>query len=182
MRKVVLYHLLSLDGVAFEDGDWFSDAGPELVANLARVIGSQDDILLGRATYDYWVGHWPKSDFEPFASFINGTRKHVVTSSTPLQEWANTTVVTTPVADYVTAMKQQSGRDIGIHGSIELARSLLHHGLVDELQLVVAPAVVGHGRRVLDGDGPVHPVELLDVQRSPKGTLFLGYRCTPATS
>jgi dihydrofolate reductase len=181
MRKVVLYHLLSLDGVAFEDGEWFNDAGPELVANLARVIGSQDDILLGRRTYDYWVGHWPNSDFEPFASFINGTRKHVVTSSTPTQEWVNTTVVTTPVVDYVTAMKHQSGGDIGIHGSIELARSLLHDGLVDELQLVVAPAVVGHGRRVLDGHDPVQPLELLDFQQSPKGTLFLAYRCTPAT-
>jgi dihydrofolate reductase len=184
MRKVVLYHLLSLDGVAFEDGDWFTDAGPELVANLARVIGSQDDILLGRRTYDYWVEHWPNSDFEPFASFINRTRKHVVTSSTPTHEWANTAVVTTPVVDYVTAMKrkQQSAGDIGIHGSIELARSLLHVRLVDELRLVVAPAVVGHGRRVFDGDDPVQPVELLDVQRSEKGTLFLAYRCTPATT
>ena len=79
-------------------------------------------------------------------------------------------------------MKQQSGGDIGIHGSIELARSLLHARLVDELRLVVAPAVVGHGRRVLDGDDPAQPVELLDVQRSEKGTLFLAYRCTPATN
>jgi dihydrofolate reductase len=182
MRKVVLYHLLSLDGVAFEDGDWFNDAGPELVANLERVIGSQDDILLGRRTYDYWVGHWPKSDFEPFAGFINGTRKHVVTSSTPTEEWANTTLVTTPVADYVTAMKEQSGGDIGIHGSIELARSLLQDRLVDELRLVVAPSVVGRGRRVLDGGDGAQPVKLLDVQQSPKGTLFLAYRCPQATT
>jgi len=182
MRKVVLYHLLSLDGVAFEDGDWFNDAGPELVANLARVIGSQDDILLGRRTYDYWVGHWPNSDFEPFASFINGTRKHVVTSSTPRREWANTAVVTTPVAEHVAAMKEGSGGDIGIHGSIELARSLLHDRLVDELRLVVAPVVVGHGRRVLDGDNDAQPVELLDVQRSAKSTLFLAYQCPQAAS
>lgn len=179
MRKVVLYHLLSLDGVALEEpGDWFDDTGSEMFANLGRVIGSQDDILLGRGTYDYWVGYWPTSDVEPFASFINGTRKHVVTSSTPTQEWANTTLVTTPVADYVTALKQPSGGDIGIHGSIELARSLLRSRLVDELRLVVAPAVVGHGRRVLDGDDSLQTLELLDVQRSPKGTLFLAYRCT----
>ena len=83
MRKVVLYQLLSLDGVAEEPGDWFFDNGPEMFANLGRVIGSQDDILLGRGTYDYWVGFWPTSDVEPFASFINGTPKHVVMSSTP---------------------------------------------------------------------------------------------------
>jgi dihydrofolate reductase len=65
VRKVVLYHLQSLDGIAFEDGDWFTDGGPEMFANLARVIETQDDILLGRRTYDYWVGYWPTSDIEP---------------------------------------------------------------------------------------------------------------------
>jgi dihydrofolate reductase len=180
MRKVVLYHLLSLDGIAFEDGDWFADAGPEMFANLGRVIETQDDILLGRRTYDYWVGYWPTSDIEPFASFINGTRKHVVTSSTPAQEWANTTLVTTSVTDYVAGMRRERGGDIGIHGSIELARSLLRARLVDELRLVVAPAVVGHGRRVLDDDDAFQTLELLDVQRSPKGTLFLAYRCLAA--
>jgi dihydrofolate reductase len=176
MRKVVLYHLLSLDGIAYEDGDWFDDGGPEMFANLGRVIGTQDDVLLGRGTYDYWAGYWPESDLEPFASFINGTSKHVVTSTTPSQEWANAVLVTGPVGDHVRSMKQQPGRDIGIHGSIELARSLLRLRLVDELRLVVAPAVVGRGRRVLDHD-TVQPLELLDAQRSPRGTLFLGYSC-----
>ncbi len=178
MRKVVLYHLQSLDGIAFEDGDWFTDGGPEMFANLARVIETQDDILLGRRTYDYWVGYWPTSDIEPFASFINTTPKHVVTSTRPAQEWASTTLVSDPVTEYVTALKEGDGGDIGIHGSIELARSLLRAGLVDELRLVVAPVVVGEGRRVLGEDGRLQGLELLDVGRSPAGTLFLDYRCT----
>jgi dihydrofolate reductase len=70
-----------------------------------------------------------------------------------------------------------TGGDIGIHGSIELARSLLRAGLVDELRLVVAPVVVGEGRRVLGEDG-LQGLELLDVGRSPAGTLYLDYRCT----
>ena len=73
-RKVVLYQLLSLDGVAEEPGDWMFDSGPEVFANLARTIESQDDVLLGRGTYDYWVGYWPTSDIEPFATFVNGVR------------------------------------------------------------------------------------------------------------
>lgn len=81
MRKVVLY--TSPDGVAEEPGDWFADAGPEVLENLGLIIASQDDVLLGRGTYDYWAGYWPTSDVEPFASFINATPKHVVTSSTP---------------------------------------------------------------------------------------------------
>ena len=82
MRNVVLYHLQALDGVSLDDdSDWFTDGGPEMFANLGRVIGSQDDVLLGRVTYDNWADFWSNSDLEPFASFINGSPKHVFTSS-----------------------------------------------------------------------------------------------------
>ena len=56
MRTVVLYQLLSLDGVAEEPGDWFADDGPEMFENLRTVIERQATVLLGRGTYDYWVG------------------------------------------------------------------------------------------------------------------------------
>ena len=175
MRRVVLYELLSLDGVA-EEPSWFMDGGPEVIENLGRVIGSQDDVLLGRRTYDYWAGHWPTSDMEPFATFINTTPKHVVTSSAPAREWANSTLVTTPLADYVADLKAGPGGDIGIHGSIALAQSLLRARLVDELRLVVAPVVAGRGRRLFDSDDELQRLELVDVTSSPNGTLFLAYR------
>lgn len=95
MRTVVLYQLLSLDGVAEEPGDWFADAGPEVFENLRTVIERQETVLLGRGTYDYWVDYWPTSDLEPFAGFINGTDKHVFTAHPPSDAWANTTFVTT---------------------------------------------------------------------------------------
>lgn len=177
MRKVVLYHLMSLDGIAHQDGDWLADDGAQLVPYLGRVIESQGDVLLGRGTYDYWAGYWPKSDFEPFAGFINGTRKHVVTSTALTQEWANSTPVTTPVNEYVQALKQRPGDDIGIHGSLTLARTLLQARLVDELRLVVAPAVVGHGTRVFDGD-LLQQWTLRDLERGANGTLFLDYSRT----
>lgn len=175
-RKVVLYQLLSLDGVAEEPGDWMPDSGPEVFANLAGTIATQDDVLLGRGTYDYWVGYWPTSEVEPFASFINGARKHVVTSSEPAKGWANSTVVEAPVGGYVEALKHQPGRDIGIHGSIRLARSLLRARLVDELRLVVAPTLAGHGRRLFADDDTLDRLELVNSERSPDGLLFLHYR------
>jgi dihydrofolate reductase len=175
-RKVVLYELLSLDGVAEEPGNWMSDSGPELFANLGRTIETQDDILLGRGTYDYWVGYWPTSDVEPFASFINGTQKHVFTSSEPEPSWAKSTIVTTPAVDYVERLKQGAGGDIGIHGSISLARSLLRARLVDELRLVIAPTIAGSGRRLFADGDTRDDLELVDVERSDAGTLFLGYR------
>ena len=62
MRTVVLMQWLSLDGVAEEPSDWFFDDGPELFALIGRVIATQDDVLLGRGTYDYWADYWPTSE------------------------------------------------------------------------------------------------------------------------
>lgn len=178
MRKVVLYHLMSLDGVAHENGDWLADDAPQLIPYLGGVIESQDDVLLGRATYDDWAGYWPKSEFEPFASFINGTRKHVITSTDLTLDWTNSTQVTTPANDYVTALKKQPGRDIGVHGSITLARTLLQAGLIDELRLVVAPAVVGEGNRIFE-NAPLQQWKLNALEQGRNGTLFLTYTRTP---
>jgi len=176
MRKLVIYQLLSLDGVAEEPGDWLFDSDEAIFDNIGRVIRGQDAVLLGRKTYEYWVDYWPTSDVEPFASFINGTVKHVFTSSAPTKEWVNSTMVKEPAVDYVTALKQQPGGDVGVHGSIELARSLLRAGLVDELRLVIAPAIAGSGRRLFDGEDALHKLELVHVQPSPSGALLVHYR------
>ncbi len=176
MRKVVLYQLLSLDGVAEEPGDWFFDSDEAIFEHLAKVIQGQDAVLLGRKTYDYWVGYWPTSDVEPFAKFINGTQKYVFTSTKPAQEWANSTLVMYPAVEYVAALKEQAGGDLGIHGSIALAQSLLRAGLVDELRLVIAPTIAGHGRRLFGTDAALQKLELIDSNRSPSGALVLHYR------
>lgn len=176
MRKVVLYQLLSLDGVAEEPGDWMFDGGRELFDNLAGIIERQDAILLGHGTYDYWAGYWPTSDVEPFASFVNGTTKHVFASSRPAAEWANSVIVSEPVDGYVAELKRRPGADIGVHGSIRLARSLLRSDLVDELRLVMSPVLANNGgRRLFDGDDVLRRFDLLEVSTSAAGTVFLAY-------
>ncbi len=85
MRNVVVYELLSLDGVAEQPEDFMVDFDDVMEENLGRVIASQDAVLLGRRTYDDWARFWPGSDIEPFASFINGVQKFVVTSTAPDQ-------------------------------------------------------------------------------------------------
>ncbi|MEO8693667.1 MAG: dihydrofolate reductase family protein, partial [Acidimicrobiales bacterium] len=136
------------------------------------------DVLLGRGTYDYWVDYWPTSDVEPFASFINRTQKHVATSSELTGHWHNTVRIPSPVADYVRDLKQQPGGAIGIHGSIALARSLIAARLVDVLRLVMPPTIAGHGKRLFTADTEMElqQFDLVDLLRSPKGTLFLHYR------
>jgi dihydrofolate reductase len=178
MRDVAVLQFLSLDGVADEPSDWFFDDGPELFALIARVLENQTDVLLGRGTYDYWVDYWPTSDVEPFASFINRTRKHVATSTDLTGDWNNTVRIENPVTDYVRDLKQQSGGPIGVHGSIALARSLIAARLVDELRFVMPPTIAGHGKRLFTADTPMElqQFDLVDVERSPKGTLFLHYR------
>ncbi|MFE9205412.1 dihydrofolate reductase family protein [Micromonospora sp. NPDC007230] len=180
MRKVVVYELLSLDGVAEEPGNWMFDVDQQVFENLSSVISTQDTVLLGRGTYDYWVDYWPSSDVEPFATFINRTAKHVITSSKPATEWAGTVLVDVPVADYVASLKRQEGGDIGVHGSISLAQSLLKAGLADELRLVITPTLAHDGRRLFDHDDTLRRLTLLDAQSTPSGHLLLGYRALPA--
>ena len=174
--RVVVYTLLSLDGVAEEPGDWMLDVDEDVFRNLAAVVSRQEVVLLGRGTYDYWVGYWPTSDVEPFASFVNGTPKHVVTSRPLEQPWQGALVVDRPVAEHVAALRAQEGGDVGVHGSITLARSLLRDGLVDELRLVVAPTVAGRGRHLLGADGGVlRRLDLTSCARTPTGSLLLAY-------
>jgi dihydrofolate reductase len=175
VRKVVLYALMSLDGVAEEPGDWMFDVDADIFDNLGEVISRQSDVLLGRGTYDYWVDYWPTSDVEPFAGFINGTPKHVFTSTPLTGDWPGTTAVRSPAADYVEGLRAGSGGDIGIHGSIRLAQSLLRAGLVDEMRLVVAPAAAHTGRHLFPDEAPIQRFTLRDVRGSATGCLLTHY-------
>src|ERR1700683_1752974 len=113
MRKVVVYELLSLDGVAEQPDDFITDFDDVMRENLGRVIATQDSVLLGRRTYDDWAAFWPTAVYEPFASFINGVEKFVVTSTTPGQTWPNTTVIDGGLPEFVSDLKRRSGDDIG---------------------------------------------------------------------
>jgi len=175
MRPVVLYTLLSLDGVAESPDQFVFDWDDRLDGNLADVIAEQDAVLLGHQMYDEWAGYWPTSDVEPFASFINGVQKYVVTSSEPEGDWGPRTLVTDDVEGFVAELKQGDGGAIGIHGSIRLAQSMLSAGLVDELRLVIAPTTVGSGQRLF-GEDDLRRWELITSEGSPSGELLLHYR------
>jgi dihydrofolate reductase len=174
MRKVVVYELLSLDGVA-EAPDEFFGWDDALDAELGAVIGNQDAVILGRQTYDEWASFWPTSDIEPFATFINGVAKYVATSSALRREWAKATPIDRDLVEFVGDLKRQPGGDIGVHGSISVARTLLAAGLVDELRLAIGPMIAGRGRRLLDGLPPVR-LESIRSEITPAGYLTADYR------
>ena len=178
MRAVVVYALISLDGVAEAPDGFVADWDDRMDANLAAVIGRQDAVILGRRSYDEWASYWPASDVEPFATFINGVTKYVATSTPLDQDWPHATAVSGELTDVVRGLKRQSGREIGVHASISVAQSLLTAGLVDELRLVIAPQVAGSGRRLLDGV-PAARLECVETETSPTGSLLVRYRVTP---
>jgi dihydrofolate reductase len=176
VRKIVVYELLSLEGVAEDPDRFFADWDDAMDANLADVIATQDAVILGRHSYDEWVRFWPGSEIEPFASFINSVPKYVATSE-PLQpEWANATAIDIGgLVDFVRELKNRPGRDIGAHASILVAQALLTAGVVDELRLVIAPRITGRGRRLLDGLPPIQ-LESIRGEISPTGSLLVDYR------
>jgi dihydrofolate reductase len=114
---------------------------------------------------------------EPFATFINGVEKYVATSTPLDREWTNTTVVDGELVAFVRDLKSRPGGDIGVHASVSVAQALLAGGVVDELKLVIAPAIAGSGRRLLDGV-PAMRLESIRSTTSRTGSQLLDYRVT----
>jgi dihydrofolate reductase len=177
VRKVVVYELLSLDGVAEAPDGFFTDWDDAMGANLGAVIAAQDLVILGRRSYEEWAGFWPDSEIEPFATFINGVAKYVATSAPLDPKWANARVVDGELVEFVRDLRNQPGADIGVHASISVAQALLAAGVVDELRLVIAPTIAGRGRRLLDGL-PAIRLESIRSTTSPTGYLLADYRVT----
>ena len=175
MRKIVVYELLSLDGVAEDPDGFFADWDEVMDANLAAVIATQDAVILGRRSYTEWARFWPSSQIEPFATFINAVTKHVATSTPLDQDWANATALDGGLVEFARDLKQQHGGDIGVHASISVAQALLAADVVDELRLVIAPRIAGRGRRLLDGLPPIQ-LEAIRSDISPTGYLLVDYR------
>jgi dihydrofolate reductase len=175
VRKIVVYELLSLDGVAEAPDSFFTDWDEVMDANLAAVIATQDAVILGRRSYTEWAQFWPDSQIQPFATFINGVTKHVVTSTPLDRDWANAKALDGGLVEFVRGLKEQGGGDIGVHASISVAQALLAADVVDELRLVIAPRIVGRGRRLLDGLPPIQ-LESVQGKMSPTGYLLVDYR------
>ena len=184
MRKLVLTTLQSLDGAVDNPENYFAPApdggsptfDDDMHANEAAIIGRQDAVILGRHMYEEWSEYWPTVPDQQFAKFINNVRKYVVTSQPLSRDWPNSQAVSAPVDEFVRTLKAQPGLDIGIHGSITLARSLLAAGLVDELQLVVAPALGFAGRRLIDDAASALHLEPISARGTRSGGLLLAYR------
>ena len=186
MRKVLASEIVSLDGVVESPEKWhFPYFNDQMGEAIGAAMAASDTMLLGRVTYEEFAAFWPSQEAsdedQETTDYMNNTPKFVVskTLDEPL-EWSSSTLIKGDVAEEITELKQQPGKDISITGSPTLVRSLLQDGLLDELRLMVHPIVVGSGKRLFEEGGHQKALKLVDSKTFGTGVLYLSYQ--PAQS
>jgi dihydrofolate reductase len=186
MGRIVVTEFMSLDGVVedpggsedFKHGGWSFEfsRGPEGDKfKLDETMGS-DALLLGRVTYEGFAEAWPsRTDPQGFADKFNNMPKYVVSSTLSDPEWTNSTVLKGDVVEEVTKLREQHDRDIVVHGSVQLAQTLLENDLVDELRLMVFPVVLGSGKRLFGETSDKKSLRLADSTTVGDGVAILVY-------
>jgi dihydrofolate reductase len=161
VRKLVVSEFVSLDGVVQDPGWTFQFESAD-----------RDQFK-----FDELAAAWPEMEEQTgeYGAWMNGYAKHVV--STTLEEpleWKNSALIKGDLAEEVTRLKQQDGKDVLVFGSGELVRSLMNQDLVDEYRLMVFPVVVGSGKRLF-GEGDTKTLKLVGTQTFDSGAVVLTY-------
>ncbi len=189
--RLTLMQFLSVDGVSqgpgspdedtsdgFTQGGWFVPYLDEAFVQLAaKWLGEADALLFGRRTYDNFARDWPQmtDPDDPFAAKMNGLPKYVASRNLAHADWTPTTILSGDIPAQVSELKEQPGRELQIHGSARLAQSLMAAGLIDELRLVIAPVVLGNGRRLFPVGGPPAGLRPLGIETTPGGLVVHVY-------
>ncbi|MFI6831528.1 dihydrofolate reductase family protein [Kribbella sp. NPDC050241] len=194
--KLVLTEFVTLDGVSqgpgsstedtsdgFTRGGWLVPYLDEaFVRRTSDWLDLADALLLGRRTYEAFARDWPQitDPDDPFTVRMNALPKYVVTNTLVEGTWSPTTVLRGDPVQSVGELKAQPGRELQIHGSARLGNALLAAGLVDTLRLVVAPTVIGSGRRLLDHPSAPIGLHITEHEVTPNGLVILQYDATGA--
>ena len=195
--RIVVNEFMSLDGVvqapggAEEDPDGgFAHGGwsgpyfePEVMgAAIGEGMNTADALLFGRRTWQAMASAWPARAGDPYADRMNAVKKYVASRTLTPDDltWNNTTLLSPDhaVAD-IAALREQEGRDVVMWGSASLVKALLAEGLVDELNLMIEPLLLGGGKRIFPEDGMARPLELVKSVTASTGVQVCTYR--PAT-
>ena len=198
MRTITAIESVTLDGVmqapgaadedtrgGFAHGGW----GPPYMDHvMGEAMGggmaAGGPLLFGRRTYEQFASFWPhQTDGNPFTPVLDAAQKYVASSTLTSESelpWRNSTLLGGDVPAAVRALKEQDGKDIGILGSGVLVRSLLDHGLIDELVLLIHPLVLGDGRRLFPEQGPTYRLDLNSAITTTTGVIIGTMR--PSTS
>jgi dihydrofolate reductase len=176
MRKVIVSTYVTLDGVMEAPQNWlFPFWNDEMEKYAHDQLWASDALLLGRETYQIFADSWPARTGE-FADRVNSLPKFVVSTTLEKAEWNNSHLIKANVAEEVAKLKQQPGQDILMYGTGHLARTLMQHGLIDELHIWVCPVVVGSGEHLFKNASDVPALRLVDTRRFSSGVVVLSYQ------
>jgi dihydrofolate reductase len=183
---------LSVDGVyqgpggpdedrrdGFDRGGWlvphFDEATGQFMDGVFREV---DAFLLGRRTYEIFAASWPNATDpnDRVAKSLNTLPKYVASTTLEDPQWANSTVLKGDLASAVRELKERDGRELQVHGSGKLVQFLLANDLVDRLNLLVFPVIVGAGRRLFPDSGIATGLALEESQTTPSGVAISVYR------
>ncbi|KUM23942.1 deaminase [Mesorhizobium loti] len=173
MRKLIVTEFISVDGIAEVEklpGVTWND---EMNKFKEDELADSGAMLLGRTTYEIFAGSWPKETGD-FADRFNALPKYVVSTSLKALEWQPAELLAGPLPDAVARLKQGSGGNIYVHGSLSIARQLLSHGLVDRLRLLSYPGTVGAGKPLFPAEKPLQ-LELISAVPFSNGVVALEY-------
>ena len=192
--KLSLTQFVSLDGVSqgpgspdedtsggFTRGGWFvPHMDQDFIDQASTWLELADALLLGQRTYTAFARDWPliTDPNDPFTARMNSLPKYVASNTLTRGSWNPTTVLSGDIGAQVRELKSTPGGEIQIHGSSTLAQSLFAAGLIDELRLVVAPVVVGSGRRLFPDGATPAGLQLLESRTTPGGLALHSYRLT----
>lgn len=192
--RIVISEFISLDGIVqapggpdedtdggFRHGGWsmpFFD--PEVMGTAIDDIASRTDALLyGRRTWQVMAGAWPERAGDPFADWINRVQKHVVSDTLDERDltWEPTALIRgADLVPAVTALRERPGGDVNVMGSARLVRSLFEADLVDELNLMIEPVVLGGGKTIFPTDGVARRFALASTTTAPTGVVICRYQ------
>ena len=192
MSKILVTTFLSLDGVmqapggpdedksgGFDHGGWLAQFGDENMMRLVMEwIARADGFLLGRKTYEIFAAYWPHvtDPGDPVARALNTLPKYVASRTLKEVKWNNSTLIQGNVVEEIEKLKRRPGREIQVHGSGGLAKTLMENDLVDEYRLWSFPVILGRGKRLF-GEGSVPAtLELIDHQTTGTGVAIHTYR------
>ena len=179
MRKVVFFNLISLDGY-FEgpgrDINWHH-VDEEFNEFAIQQTGEFGALLFGRVTYELMAGYWPTEaanrDDPEIARLMNSLPKIVFSNTLDNAEWENTKLVRDNIVEEVTTLKEQSGKDIAIFGSSDLAVTFIDLGLIDELRIMINPVVLGDGKTLFSGIKSRLDLNLIKTRTFKSGNVLL---------
>jgi len=179
LMKLTTNQQVSVDGVVENNGRWArSQFDSDAMSWNDQAYQRADAFLFGRRTYDLFAGHWGvRGDLEnPIVGALNTKPKYVASNTLTDPQWTGTTLLSGDLATAIQELKASPGRELQVVGSGTLTRWLLEHDLIDEMNLLIIPIVVGQGARLFPDNGPDLALDLIESRAFPKGITLQVYR------